>query len=242
MKTTQLIRFASLVTLASASLVACGDNQGDPNGGGAGSSMPAAMPFPASCADVAQGEPLPDGPQMLYVDNDPAKMWQAFCHDTNEYLTLPSTNADANFGIYQAGGDALGQSVKTQYARVRIDPATLTIDIADRTFATSTGDITHSGDPDATTMPFGVAMACGGDLVIAKSEIDLSGTPFDVALTEFAPNGVNPYGEATLRDPQVMQLTTDGSCGWEGPSSMAAGEPINLAGPAYVLHLTYGTH
>lgn len=267
MKTTSLVRFASLVTLASASLLAaCGDNLPDgsgvggnpvtnPTGGavgsggmggtgsnagsGTGSSNPAAIPYPASCDDVAQGRPLPDGDQVLYHDNDPAFMWTAYCHDGAEYLTLPSTDPDANFGIYQAGGDALGTSVKTQYQRVRIDPATLAIDINDMTFATSTGDITHAGDPDATAMPFGVAMACGGGAVFASAVVDLTGTPFALSRVNFANGGVSAGGDAQTQSWQKVLLTANGSCGWESPFEVVGSAPINPKGQAYALSLSF---
>src|SRR6185437_14992581 len=66
----------------------------------------------------------------LYVGGNPSKWLTAFCHDGNEYLTVP---ASGNYGQYTAGGKSPGSDVRTSYAKLRVAPTTLLVDICDET-------------------------------------------------------------------------------------------------------------
>jgi len=115
----------------------------------------------------------------------------------SEYLTLVNTGGDSNFGQYTAGGASPGTNVRTSFTRVRIDPATLLVDIGDLTFATSTGELTHANGGPVTTAPYGVALDCaGGSSQTGIANIDLTGTPFQVKGTFFA-HGWYPAGSVS---------------------------------------------
>lgn len=68
-----------------------------------------------------------------------------------EYLDLAATGENQNFSQYTAGGASPGTN---------IDPTTLTVDVGDLTFATSTGKLQHSSvtrgpsSPYVTSMPY----------------------------------------------------------------------------------------
>ena len=94
-----------------------------------------------------------DGTYTLYVNGDPAKPWEAFCagmqlaSGPSEYLTLVNVLGDANFSQYTAGGFSPGTNVKTSYIRLRLDPTTLKVAIADETFASSSGNVFAAAPP-----------------------------------------------------------------------------------------------
>src|SRR5262249_25527327 len=130
-----------------------------------------------------------------------------------EYLTVPDA-ADANFSQYTAGGDCAGTSVRTSFARLRLDPGTLVVTIGDDTFATTTGG-PLCPTQDRTTLPYGEAMSCvAQNDASGAGNIDLRGTPFHVATAPdggaggiFALTGYLPAGAATYSaDDQVVDL------------------------------------
>ena len=201
---------------------------------------PVEAPRPASCADILGAQPgATDGEYMLYVGADAQKPWMAYCADMasapKEYLPLVAVLGDHNFSQYTAGGASPGSNVRTSYVRLRIDPATLAVDIGDERFATSTGSLTHSFSEPVSSMPFGVAMACGNDAGLAN--IDLRGTEFAIAST-FAAVGTGGGGTTTM-DPtqQAADLTGSGFCGWNAPAN-APFNPFNEA-HGWVLQLAY---
>lgn len=193
-----------------------------------------------SCAGIRQGDPTAvDGEYTLYVGGDPAKPWLAYCADMAtapaEYLALPGRADGQNFSQYTAGGASPGTDVRTRYELLRIDPETLRVDIGDQRFAHSTGALDHSGHTPVTSMPFGVAMSCGG---IGVANIDLTDTPFVVAST-FAQTGAGSAGQATISsDAKIVDLTGEGFCGWTAPEG-APFDPFNAAA-GFVLQLGYG--
>ncbi len=189
---------------------------------------------PATCEEVASRiAGAPDGDYTLYVGQDPGKPWTAACVDMDtvsprEYLTVP---AASNFGEYEAGGASSGDDVVTRYMAVRLDPASLVIDINDQRFTTSTGSLNHSNTgPMVTAMPLGVAMLCNtSGSSYADAEIDLRGTPFAL-VTTFSNGGNNGRGTSTLTsNGQRLVLTGGGFCGWRGPSN-APQNPFNQSG------------
>ncbi|MGH4024193.1 MAG: GON domain-containing protein, partial [Pseudonocardiaceae bacterium] len=139
-----------------------------------------------------------------------------------EYLDLAATGENQNFSQYTAGGASPGTNVRTSFTKVRIDPATLTVDIGDLTFATSTGKLQHSSvtrgpsSPYVTSMPYGVGMTCAnpGSPPNGVGNIDMHGTPFTVNDT-FQVRSYAGTGSATVSDDkQKVELLVSGYCGW----------------------------
>jgi hypothetical protein len=194
-------------------------------------------PLPSSCADIRAALPVAgDGNYVLVTDS---RLVPVYCHDMagtpREYVTL---NAQ-NFSQYTAGGASAGTNVRTTFSKVRIDPETLTIDIADLTFATSTGQLRHGGDT-VTAMPYGVAMACtGGPSGVGR--VDLTGTAFVLADT-FVIGGYQPAGQAVeSADGRVADLTGGGYCGWLNPAPVLY-NPYNPSAPTFRLELACGPY
>ncbi|WP_257448301.1 GON domain-containing protein [Archangium lipolyticum] len=189
----------------------------------------------ATCQEIRTADPTAiDGEYTLYVGGDAKKPWTAWCHDMagtpREYLSLPS---GTNYSQYTAGGYATGTSVRTDYAKVRIDPVTLRVSVADQTFAQSTGSLDHGGTL-VTSMPYGVAMSCDST-ASGMASIDLSGTPFAVAPNDFSLGGNSPAGTTTSSaDGRVVSLTGGGYCGWNSwapaynPFNQTGGDPLHL--------------
>jgi hypothetical protein len=184
--------------------------------------------LPETCQAVHDADATaPDGEYTLYLKGDAAKPWLAWCHDMagtpREYLSLKS---DTNYSQYTAGGAVSGQSVRTSYAKVRLDPVTLQVSVADQTFAQSSGALNHGGTP-VTSMPYGVAMSCDRR-ASGVASLDLSGTPFAVAPNEFA-LGSSSVGSTTYGvERSKVYLTGGGYCGWN--SWAPAFNPFNQNG------------
>ncbi|HEY2763065.1 MAG TPA: GON domain-containing protein [Pseudonocardiaceae bacterium] len=181
-----------------------------------------------SCKDIHTIFPFaPDGTYPLITGND--TLLTVFCYDMagtpREYIDLAHTGAGSNFAQYTAGGASPGTNVRTSFTKLRIDPATLTVDIGDLTFATSTGRLQHSSvtrgpsSPFVTAMPYGVAMSCehpGSSDGVA--DINLQGTPFIVDDT-FVVRTFEGSGSATVSpDKKTVALNGGGYCGWISPA------------------------
>jgi len=198
---------------------------------------------PTTCADIAAHMPVPeDSSVTLYASGSSAKPWTALCHGGHEYLTLP-TGSGSNYGQYTAGGKSPGTDVRTSYARVRVDPATLKIDICDQTFASSTGMLMHdpafNGPDPVTSMPLGVAMDCAGNgSATGVGNIDLTGVPFVVSTT-WSRGGNSAGGSAVATGSgRVVAITGGGNCGWDAPSG-SPGNPFNAFSGSLLIGLTY---
>lgn len=224
-----MTKLASLFALSSLALIGCvtGDNAEAP----ADDPDPVVTPrvYPASCAQLAARDPgTSDGEKRMYLDGDRDKPWKAYCLDMDSaspktYLSLP---ASMNWSEFQAGGRAVGVTVRTEFDKVRIDPATLTIDPDDLTFATSTGSIVHptSGD-HVEAMPFGIGMTCGGSY--ATANVSFEGTPFFLVDNFHVTGDAGATGHAELWwTGQTEEMWTDGDCG--------------IVGPQGTVQLTYG--
>jgi hypothetical protein len=193
--------------------------------------------LPASCLDIATAHPgAPDGTYWIFPNN---QAFQVYCKGmatstAAEYLALVNTGGNFNFSQYTAGGTSHGTNVKTNYTKVRLDPATLLVDISDQTFSTSTGSLAQGSNP-VSSMPYGVAMACGGSNGVGN--IDLTSTPFNVTDT-FDVGGFQAGGSATFSsNGQVVALSGNGNCGWIA-SDPAPFNPFNNAG-TFQLNLGY---
>lgn len=193
--------------------------------------------LPSNCAEIRASVPLAgDGNYVLITDS---RLVPVYCHDMagtpREYVTLNNLN----FSQYTAGGAAPGTNVRTTFTKVRIDPETLTVDIADLTFATSAGRLQHGGDT-VTAMPYGVAMSCDGG-ASGVGRVDLGGTAFVLADT-FVVGGAGPSGGAVESpDGRAADLAGGGFCGWLNPAPVLY-NPYNPATPTYQLELACGPY
>ena len=196
---------------------------------------------PIDCADARDLYDSTEDGRYVILPVD-GQRFSVHCSDMNdsptEYLTLARTGPGINTGSYAAGGAADGTTVTTTFLKVRLDPATLTVDIGDLSFASSPGSsLTHpddGGDQIVTSMPYGVAMACSdGEGPDGLANIDLQGTPFAVDDT-FTPVGTNSasHGGAVFSAlDQVVNITANGFCGWRTPYPPAEGGEFFVFNP-----------
>lgn len=222
-----LSRWSAFLALASAMLTVSG--------------IPAhASPVPlfGSCQDIRNSIPnAPDGNYLLFNNGN---LFTVYCYkmatNPSEYVDLGQTGQNVNFSQYTAGGAAPGTNVRTTFTKLRIDPATLTVDIGDLTFASSAGSL-QQGSATVTSMPYGVAFSCitPGDAA-GLGNINLLNTPFQVNNT-FAVAGFEAAGSATVSSSdQVVDLSGGGYCGWISPAP-ALYNPFNPSPGMYHLQL-----
>ena len=186
------------------------------------------------CAAIQAANPAaPDGD---YIISPGGNLFQVYCHDMagnpREYLTLVNTGGGYN---YSSHGDVGGWPivrVTTHYTRVRIDPATLLVNIGDQTFATSTGNDCCYGNTPVTSMPYATAGSCAGWFgELGFGNVDLNGTPFimdDVFTVAgwYATGSANSgrvflfagQSQAFAVQGPVVNLSGGGGCGSVGPS------------------------
>ena len=174
-----------------------------------------------SCKEIRTLFPFaPDGVYPVLAGNH---LLTVFCYDMagtpRDYIELANTGENANFSQYTAGGASPGTNVRTSFTKLRIDPATLTVDVGDLTFATSIGKLQHSAvtrgpsSPFVTTMPYGTGMSCTAR-PDGVGNIDLQGTPFAVNDT-FEVGGFAGNGSATVsQNKQKVDLSGGGYCAW----------------------------
>ena len=142
--------------------------------------------------------------------------------------TSVPTAAAENFSQYTAGGGSAGSNVKTNYTKVRIDPATLKIDTNDKRYATSVGALTHGGMP-VTSMPYATAMGCVNNSANGLANIDLTGTQFAIATGALvASNALGMTTPTPNGQVRAVSMTGGGNCGWNAPSG--AFNPFNNSG------------
>src|SRR5688572_17571613 len=135
------------------------------------------------CAAIKEADPAAgDG---SYIIAPGGKLFHVYCHDmagdAREYISLANTAPGANYSAF--GGEHAGivARVTTAYTRVRLDPATLLVNVADQTFSTSSGADCCIGSTVIVSMPYAHASACRGDFWAAgDANVDLTGTPFTV--------------------------------------------------------------
>lgn len=237
----------SIALLTSNLLVGCvaGDNEmpADDQDQDPGSQVEK-VAFPKTCAEKAKGNPtLADGEYKLYLANDEQHQWTAYCVDLQsaspkEYLTLPS-GGDLNTAEYRAGGFSPGVDVVTKFDKIRIDPITLKVDIADLTFATSEGEVMHMGTTKITSMNLGIVMSCeAGNR--GHGQIDLQGTPFGIVDRFTSAAGIGHHG--IWENGQVIELSggpDGGDCGWTAPAPVGYDAPLDLAPGSWDFALTY---
>jgi hypothetical protein len=183
-----------------------------------------------------------DGDYLLYKGGN---LFTAYCYnmatEPREYIDLANTGTSANFSQYTAGGASPGTNVRTSFTKLRIDPGSLTVDIGDLTFASSTGLLRHGGGATVTSMPYSVAMSCVAPSNAAGiGNINLQNTPFQVKST-FAAGGSSATGSATVSsDDQMVDLRGGGFCGWITPAPTLF-NPFNPSPGMYDLKLGCAT-
>jgi hypothetical protein len=199
-----------------------------------------------SCAEVLANVPgTADGEQQLFVAGNALKPWTAWCVDMQtgspkEYLTLPMTGPTANVSSYASNSFTGGSNVVTQYAKLRIDPTSLMVDVDDQRFATSTGSLYDHGVQalTVTSMPYGYA-ASMDDTVTATANIELHGTPF-VYDGQFV--WIERGSFAASADHQTFDLSGGGFPqevkGWISPPGYSQ-NPGNANGGGFILQLAY---
>jgi hypothetical protein len=200
---------------------------------------PATSTLFGNCQDIKNLIPgAGDGNYVLF-DND--TLFTVYCNDMagtpSEYISLAETGQGLNYSQYTAGGASPGTNVQTTFTKLRINPATMTVDIGDLTFASSTGS-TSNGSTTITSMPYGVAMSCTAPQTAdGVANIDLQNTPFQVD-NSFAVGGFEATGAATVSaDNQVVNLTGGGYCGWITPAPELY-NPYNPSPGMYQLKLS----
>ncbi len=161
----------------------------------------------ASCLRVANGF------RKLSVLGGPAA-YTFFCFNDRSYLAV---NVTTNFAEI-AGA-------KTSFCAIRVDPASLQVDVGDFTFANTTFDMTKRVGQDATwsiatTAPYGFAAACQDSDYLARASIDLNGTAFMISSNvTFGSFGANPSGSVSVgASRQLVSLEGGGFCGWSRAS------------------------
>lgn len=191
-----------------------------------------------SCAAIAAATPgAQDGRYVLTRDGRAIPVW---CHDMagtpREYLEL-RTGTNVNFSQFTGGGAIPGPNVRTSYQRVRLDPATLRVDINDRTFSTSTGAIWWGGW--VTSIEYSTAFDCrfpGSRAGLAN--LDFTGTPFAIDDT-FVTLGWRANGTVSVSaDAKVANLTGGGYCGWTTAKNEPDFHPFG-SGELWSLSLKY---
>jgi hypothetical protein len=196
------------------------------------------------CAGIQAAGVTADGEYIIAPGDQPFVVHCMGMDGTpREYLTLARTGGGYNYSAYGRIGAAAAANVVTHYARIRLDPATLLVDIGDQTFASSSGWLCCIGSTPVVSMPFANAASCGGD-DDGHANVDLTGTPFRVRdtltlggwLPQGSVNGTALSGEGSASvDAPVVTLTGGGSCGGIGPNP---GGNINSDG-GFDLQLAY---
>ena len=183
---------------------------------------------PSTCAAMKVLGATADGHYTLYVNGDATQPWSAWCHDMAntpvEYLTLAYTdNANSMFESY--GQEDL--KAQTRYFKVRLDPATLNVDITDTRFAhTISFDGRYNrffSPPPSPFIPndpalFGWVQSCSlsdspAGKFSATGRINLLNTPFRRKRTQkFEAFGACPRTTFS-EEGQIIELGTDGDSG-----------------------------
>jgi len=201
-------------------------------------SLSAAAQFAPDCTAIHDANPAAGDGQ--YLISPGGKTFSVYCHDMagtpREYLTLVNTGGNFNYSLhgFVGGPDA---PVTTHYTRVRIDPATLLVNIGDQTFSTSQGYDCCYGSTPVTSMPYATAASCDGWFGrMGSSNVDLTGTPFIVD-DVFTVGGWYTRGSANSGDVfafagqmipiavqgAVVNTTGGGGCGATSPKFPAGG-------------------
>jgi hypothetical protein len=156
--------------------------------------------------------------------------FEVYCHDMNttkpkEYLELKKTGTNYNYGMGKSGGARTGEDVLTHYTKIRINPQTLIVDRADRTFSSTTGKLYYQAKVAKIFSSYGEAWDCIASYSSkGKANIDLTGTPFkihdDLIFDPHNSSGTSWRGKGTsvfTKNRQIVNTTGGGYCGANYP-------------------------
>ena len=191
---------------------------------------------PRSCAEARAAGTSSDGPVKIDPDGPgPLHPFEVFCAGMSsgsepggerEYITLAhgeaTGEAAANATNYVWSGGACDcPDLTRHFARVRLNPGTMTIDPNDGTFARYDRPLLceaqhRSQCGERMDLAWGSPGSCrrAGD-ASGTASIDLRGTPFVLAAgVRFVPSGFGAAGNAVVsRDRKRVTLTGGGQCG-----------------------------
>lgn len=221
---TNLASFAMSSMFVSLVATGCGDNGAE--------LTEAQLQFPASCLEAGGGLEPASGAQTLYVGNDALQPWKAMCIEGDEFLVTDSSS-------YGAITDAQGDLLMTEFRYLRIDPASLAIDLTDTRFANTTGTPKDLGNGVvAREVPAGVAISCAGANGAAHSLLAITETPFRITTT-FELSATATGGHVGVhRDGRWIETWVEGSCGSIAPAGVT-GMPIDLEKEHAMIALAY---
>lgn len=173
-----------------------------------------------TCKKLAANPANQDGDYFIEREDQSIPVYcYDMAHNPREYIDLNGKNF-SEYVLSEKG--ATRQSVRTVFKKIRLDPASLRVDISDLTFATSikSGSIYHD-NRQVIAMPYATAMACDQPYASnGKAQIDLRGTRFAVD-NNFVSGGFKANGAAkTSHDGQLVKLQGGGYCGWMAPASV----------------------
>jgi len=177
--------------------------------------------LPRTCLDIHMATPAaPDGTYTLYHDSVAYAIYCAHMATApTEYLTLPTSGGGSNvFSTY----DSPANTVVTRFTKVRLDPQTFAITIADFSFSQSSGVIIRSGTPYTQTA-YASAGGCVAPYTLdGRGAVNLVGTSFAISDT-FTTIGYEATGSATFyAAKQGVVVRGGGFCGAETPGDQQA--------------------
>ncbi|WP_224365597.1 LamG-like jellyroll fold domain-containing protein [Hyalangium versicolor] len=166
----------------------------------------------ANCAELhAQNPSAPDGTYSFTLSGQQVEL---YCHDMagtpREYLTLPHTGPTTNYSLYGPGNTS-PEGLTTWYTQVRFEPETLTLVMDDPTFSKSQGSV-RFGDTVISSHALASATSCSGK-ANGQSNVDLTGTPFDILPEQFQTDGHLSDGVAVFTGTQIVNMVGGGACG-----------------------------
>lgn len=193
-----------------------------------------ACAYATSCADLLEHVgPIDDGEHTIQpTGRTPFKVHCAGMRTDSpkDYLTLEHTRGkefpNANYSAYDKGTCQCADDARRFFEKIRLDPATLTVDLTDATFAVdvTTATACWASATGVCSIGRNLPYATTGNCILnggaIPGNVDLGGTPFsiDPAVT-FVPSGYIPYGSSTFSpDRKKVDFTGGGFCGGNAPS------------------------
>lgn len=169
--------------------------------------------MPTSCSAVLKNDPSSkDGEYIIWHEDITGegnhKPMRLHCHNMKgpgiplEYITVQDLHNSYSTSIYRPRGYRYPPIFRTNFFKIRLDPVTLKVDIADYTF-TFTGDV---------YIPYGYCSVCNSDFYRSHSRVDLRTTDFKVADTsDYKTKGGTGSVKASYNN-QLVDYTIVGTC------------------------------
>jgi hypothetical protein len=125
------------------------------------------------------------------------------------YIVLPDID---NWSMYG--------ELRTAWTKIRIKSiprvghTSVVLDLHDFRYSTSNGQSSLTGGENVSSVEWGVAADCRGDLSVSEMRINLTGTPFRYDPVYATANGVNAHGQVSCSaDSKHCTAACGGSCG-----------------------------